>query len=72
LGTNEGAEKDYKIRHGLMHSPAKDTRVQIATRSANGHLVIGQTPESIRDGGCTGVQPVVIRLYNPKFVKKQD
>jgi hypothetical protein len=62
LGTNEGAEKDYKVCHRFMHCSTKNTRVQIAARSGNGHLEVGQTPETVCEGGCPGVEPVVIRL----------
>ena len=66
LWTNQGAEKNYKVCHRFMNHSTKYTRVEIATRSCDCHLVVRQATETICEGGCTGVQPVIIGLNSPK------
>ena len=60
---DEFAHQVDEIGHGLVDSPAKDTRVQVAARASNGDFEVGQATETVGEAGRPVVQPVVVRLW---------
>jgi hypothetical protein len=46
-----------------MDGSAKDTGVQVTTWTRNADLEVGESTKTVGYGWCTGVEPVVIRLY---------
>jgi len=60
LGSDELGEDVGQVRHGLVHSTTKDTRVEITARSLDGNLVVGNSTETVGDAGLAVAQPVVV------------
>lgn len=61
-GLDESAHQVDKIGHGLMNSPSKDTRVQVAARAGDGDLEVSQSTKTVGEARCSVVQPVVVGL----------
>lgn len=50
-----------KVSHWLVDGTAKDTRVEVTSRSADADLVVVDTAETVGETRGLGVEPVVVR-----------
>lgn len=62
VGSDEFAHENNEVGHGLMHRASKRTRVEVARRTRDGELEVGEPAETVSQAWGTGVQPVVVRL----------
>jgi hypothetical protein len=51
-----------KVSHGFVHGSAKDTGVEVASRTGDFNEHVCQATEAVGDARSTGVEPVVIGL----------
>ena len=62
LWRDKCTEEADEVGHGLMDCASEYPRVEIASRSGDGHFIVGEASEAVGESRSPGVEPIVVRL----------